>query len=176
MNAAKLALAALAALTLSAADAEARNCKVRVNPNPIQHNDWYFGMSVQLNHTPYGRGLQVYDTRGFGPARQAGLEPGDVILSANGNTFHNAFSNRHAVRILQNSVYAIGSPVGPIETFGNKVSTLVNPGWGQPTGSVQLQVLDSRTGNVVLLTVYPQYNGIGQPGLPVPTTTAMFAR
>ena len=179
MSAIKLTAASLALLALTATADAGNHCRVKVNPQPTYQNQWYFGMSVQLNYSQYGQGLEVYSVRRFGPAARAGLEPGDVILSANSWKFFNAYNNRQAVQILQNSVQQLGGPVptgpvsgGPIQTFTQNVSARVAPAIAPNQGMVQLEVLDSRTGRVVYLTLYPEHNGFGNGGGgPVPTAT-----
>lgn len=175
LTAASLALVAALSFTTNA-DA-GHGCKVRVNPAPvITHppvsNDWYFGMSVVLRHTGYGQGLQVHSVSPYSPAAHVGLEPGDIILSANSSNFHYARTNNDGVRILQQSVSTYGGAPAPTATFSTQpVSTLVNPGAGATQGAVQLQVLDSRSGRVVSLTIYPEYRGYGHGGAPAPTAT-----
>ena len=196
MTTAKLTAATIALLAAVTTTADAGpGCKNRIHPpaptvvtyppvttHPPITNDWYFGMSIQLRHTSYGQGLEVYSVSPYSPAAHVGLEPGDIILSANGVNFNYARTNQSGVQLLQRSVSTHGGglpvPTGPVPTataataFAQPVTTQVSTGGGVQ-GSVQLQVLDSRTVRVVSLTVFPQYRG-HSGGLPAPTAT--FAR
>lgn len=120
---------------------------------------WYFGMSLQITNTSYGRGLQVTNVTPGGPASRVGLEPGDVLMAAGQVSLQNAYSNEHGVQLLQSAV-GLGSPAptAAITTVGYPT---------QPSSSVLLTVINRRTNQPLHLAVYPQRVGGG----PVPTTT-----
>ncbi len=114
-------------------------------------DNWYFGMSLQLTDSHYGRGMQVTSVTPGSPAHQAGLQPGDILYAANHTSLYNAVSNEHGVQIIQ-----------------SQVAETQSPGYGH----VQLtSVWDADTNQVVELTVYPTRE---VEEAPIPTTlTAM---
>lgn len=123
------------------------------NPAPVAPaRQWYFGMSLQITQTAYGRGLQVASVTPGSPAALAGLEIGDVLLSGGGVSFASAYSNEHGVQLLQSSVGG-GAPAP------TAVGTFVAP----PSPSVQLTVVDRRTGQPVGVNVRPIGSGGGGP-------------
>ena len=67
-------------------------------------NDWRFGMNVKLVRVGCHQGLLIKSVVHGGPACEAGLKAGMVILSSNRRTFKRAYSNRQAISILQRSV------------------------------------------------------------------------
>lgn len=178
-------LAATLTLAFAGVDAEAGRCnrdggdwhrpvptiQPITYPRPAPHIQWRFGMNVQLINTQYGTGLQVTSVNYGGAAQAAGLEPGDVILTSNGRNFNYARSNHSGVRILQNSVSGGGGGL-PAPTVTTASATMIAPQPIVQPGLAVLQVLDSRTGYVTNLNVFPRYTGGGFPGLPAPTTTA----
>lgn len=178
-----LALASLLAFGL-AASANAGGCKKRWKPihppaptyqpaptiNPINWNpaptivparQWYFGMSLEITNTAYGRGLRVASITPGSPAYRAGLEIGDVLLAAGSVSLQNAYSNEHGVQLLQSAVGG-GAPAPTAATTA--VGTFVSP--VSPT--VQLTVVDVRTNQARYLLVQPQ----GRGGVPAPTFTS----
>lgn len=133
-------------------------------PQPAPARPWYFGMSLQVTQTAYGRGLQVVSITPGAPAQRSGLEIGDVLLASTVLSFSNAFSNQHGVDLLQQSVIGGGAPAPTVTT---QVSTRIAPAIAPGSGYADLQVLDVRTGGVANLRVFPQQLGGG--GLPAPT-------
>ena len=118
---------------------------------------WKFGMQVSLTGNGNMKGLYVNYVNQNGPAAQAGLRVGDVILSSNGYSFQNAFNDAHGVTMLQNSVNS-GSGIPTATTFDTNSS-----------GSASLVVM--RNGQQGQIVVYPHSNGNGIPtnvGFPNP--------
>lgn len=121
---------------------------------------WYFGMSLQITNTAYGRGLQVTRVTPGGPAARVGLEPGDVLMAAGQVSLQTAYSNEHGVQLLQSAVgFGSPAPTAAITTIGFP---------SQPSSSVLLTVINRRTNQPLQLAVSPQRVGGGGP---VPTTT-----
>lgn len=134
------------------------NWRPFVPPTPTR--TWYFGVSLQRTQTPYGPGLQVASVTPGAPASLAGLEPGDVLLSAGSVSLQNAVSNEHGVQLLQSAV-GFGSAPAP-----TAATTYIAP---QPIANVRLTVLDVRTAQLAYLNVQPQH--VGGPS-PIPTAPA----
>ncbi|WP_425397924.1 PDZ domain-containing protein [Aeoliella sp.] len=122
-------------------------------------NRWQFGMSVQLTNVGWGKYLRVTSVTPYSPAAQAGLEPGDMIYSVNGQRFNNANNDWQALNILQQATTSgIGNPGIPT----TMVAT--NP------GTARMQVKDVRSGNFTQVVCYPRDNfGGGGGGGGIPT-------
>lgn len=170
-------LALVTTFATSASIADAGGCRGRVvypkpvptiqpidwvRPAPAPVRNWYFGVSLQLINTQWGRGLQVASVTPGAPASLAGLEVGDILLGSSVMRFNHAYSNHHGVDLLQQSVLGGGAPAPAVTT----VSTRIVP----QSGYADLQVIDVRTGGVTNLRVFPQWTGGGIGG-PVPTYT-----
>ena len=123
-------------------------CYKPVCPPVCTCNNWYFGMSLQLTDSHYGRGLQVTSVTPGSPAHQAGLEPGDVLYAVDQTTLQTAVSNEHGVQLLQSEV----DPVSGV--YGHALLS---------------SVLDASTNQVIQLQVYPTRT---VEETPVPTTLA----
>lgn len=124
-------------------------------PRVVPSRTWYFGMSLQITNTAYGRGLQVASVTPGSPASRAGLEVGDVLLAAGNVGLQNAYSNEHGVQILQSAVG--NSTPAPTATFV------------VPSGpNLTLTVLNVRTNQPTYVTVQPQPNGMPVPTYPTP--------
>lgn len=121
-------------------------------PSVVPSRTWYFGVSLEIADTVYGRGLRVASVTRGGPGAMAGLERGDVLMVANGQSLSHATTNEHGVQILQSLVN--GSSPAPTAAF-------VVP--SSPT--VQFGVVDRRTNSPTYVTVTPQRVG----GSPAPT-------
>lgn len=111
-------------------------------PAVVPTRTWYFGMSLEITNTVYGRGLRIASITPGAPAALAGLEIGDVLMVASGQSLSQANTNEHGVQILQ---------------------SLVDPQYA----NIQLGLLDVRTQQPTYLTVMPQRVGGG----PAPTAT-----
>ncbi|QDT67945.1 PDZ domain (Also known as DHR or GLGF) [Planctomycetes bacterium MalM25] len=127
-------------------------------PTVVPARNWYFGMSLQITNTAYGRGLQVARVTPGSPAYRAGLEVGDVLLAAGSVSLQNAYSNEHGVQLLQS---AVGSGA-PAPTAAAAFVAPVSP-------TVQVTVIDVRTNQAKYVLVSPRLNG---GGAPAPTFTA----
>ncbi|CAE7266137.1 unnamed protein product, partial [Symbiodinium sp. CCMP2456] len=125
---------------------------------------YYFGMSLQIANTAYGRGLQVASVTPGSPAAQAGLETGDVLLRAGGVDLQNAYSNEHGVQLLQSAVGFGGASPTTAQTF-------VAP----PAQLVQLTVVNVRSGRVVAVSVRPISSGSPAPTVAAPVASSVTA-
>lgn len=112
----------------------------------VPQSSYYFGLSIQLTPTQYGNGAMVHTVAPAGPASRAGLEPGDVILSANGLSFRDVHSIDGGVARLQQAVAA--------------------------SGVANLQVLDIRTNQVRVLQLYPDGGPAAAPAAPAAVSAA----
>ncbi len=108
-------------------------------PAVVPSRTWYFGMSLELTQTVYGRGLRIASITHGAPAAMAGLEIGDVLIVANGQGLQAATSNENGVQMIQSLV--------------------------TPQGVAQFGVLDVRTQQPTYLNVMPRRLG----GAPAPT-------
>lgn len=175
-----LALAVLTAVLAVAPDALAGGCNqgggghwkpvYPVHPAPAPavqpvvrpHRDWYFGMSLQIVRTQYGQGLQVASVTHGGPASQAGLEVGDVLLAANGHSLAGAMSNEHGVTLV-NQAMSYGQAPAPAAAATTAVAYVV------PQSQMQFTVLDRRSGQPVYVACSPH-----RVGAPIPTPAPAF--
>ncbi|TWU07504.1 PDZ domain-containing protein [Stieleria varia] len=123
---AALVAVAVAALLTSTQTAEAQ----------YPANSWTFGMNVSLVQNGNQKGLSIRSVAPGSPAQQAGLQPGMVILSSNGMTFHNAYNDYQGVAILQNSVTAGGGGGGVPTAAVNFNGPAVHLQVVRPCGSV----------------------------------------
>lgn len=121
-------------------------------------NRWHFGMSVQLVQSGWIKHLKVTSVTPYGPAAQAGLEPGDMIYTVNNQRFSNANNDWQALNLLQQATSNGGGNPG-IPT------TMVNTG----PGTARMQVKDIRTGGYTAVVCYPRDNFGGGGGGGVPT-------
>lgn len=110
---------------------------------PIQ---WRFGINVSLTNTFRGAGLVVKHVDPHGPSYRV-LHRGDVVLNANGQGFHHARNDYHAVSLLQEAVTQPGGGVGGVPTATNVHFGPI----------VQMQVL--RHGELIWVTVSPEPAG-----------------
>ena len=127
-------------------------CYKPVCPPVCTCHDWYFGMSLQLTDSHYGRGLQVTSVTPGSPAHHAGLEPGDILYAANQASLQTAVSNEHGVQLLQSQVVE-----NQVPSYGHVALTSV---W------------DASTNQVVRLDVTPTRE---VEETPVPTTLTAMA-
>ncbi len=130
-------------------------------------NPYYFGMHIRLVRDFDGRSvLQVTSVAPGGPARNAGLEPGDQILLTNGQGFAQARDSFEAVRMLNYFVDAGGDGVAPAAPGAAAATFFIDPGMCRP--SAQMTVRDVNTGRLVHTTVYPtpNYTTPGGPDVP----------
>lgn len=107
-------------------------------------DDWYFGMSLQVVQTSLGIGLQVHDVTHGSPASQAGLEVGDILVMAAGQTFETVQTNEQGVALLQSLATATDA-------------------------NLNLVVQDSRTSLIASVNITPQSQAAPAPAI----TTAM---
>ena len=120
---------------------------------------WYFGMSITLDNSQYGKVLRVTGVTPNGPAQRAGLEVGDRIYSVNQRTFASAMNDFQARSILQQ---ATGAPGGGVPT----VQVETHP------GTARMQVIDVQTGGIVPVVCYPNNQGGGGGGVPTGNANA----
>lgn len=131
------------------------------SPQPIVGpRSFYFGMSLQITYTQYGRGLQVASITPGSPAARAGLEIGDVLLRAGSTDLQNAYSNEHGVQLLQSAVLGGGGPAPTVTAFV------------APSPSVYLTVVNVRTGQLTGVNVQPIPTGSPAPTLTAPAPVA----
>ncbi|TWT96205.1 PDZ domain (Also known as DHR or GLGF) [Botrimarina colliarenosi] len=135
----------------------------RPQPSVVPTRSWYFGMSLQITQSPFGRGLQVASVTPGSPAARAGLEAGDVLLSAGGVSLQGAYSNEHGVQLLQSAMGA-GAPA----------PTAVATYTVAPSPSVQLTVVNVRTGQLTGVNVQPIATGGPAPTLTSPAPVASY--
>ncbi|MEQ8848518.1 PDZ domain-containing protein [Botrimarina sp.] len=133
------------------------------HPQPVAptHRDWYFGMSLEIQHTQYGRGLRVASVTHGSPADRAGLEVGDVLLAANQVSLAGAVSNEHGVTLV-NQAMSQGQAPAPAAAVTTAVAYV------QPQSQMQFTVLDRRSGQPVYVAVAPHRVG----GYPAPAPAA----
>lgn len=107
-------------------------------------NDWYFGMSLQIVQTSFGMGLQVHDVVPNSPAYLAGLEVGDILVMAAGQSFQTIRTNEEGVAMLQSLATATQA-------------------------NLNLVVQDSRSNQLASINITPQSKSAPAPVI----TTAM---
>lgn len=101
-------------------------------------------MSLQVVQTTFGIGLQVHDVTHGSPACQAGLEVGDILVMAAGQTFERVQTNEQGVALLQSLATATQA-------------------------NLNLVVQDSRTSQIAAMNIVPQSQAAPAPAI----TTAM---
>ncbi|MFK8113288.1 MAG: PDZ domain-containing protein [Rubripirellula sp.] len=119
---------------------------------------WRFGMNVSLRSNGPEKGLMIQSVAPGSAAQQAGLQPGMVILSANGRNFHQAQNDHHAIAMLQSYV-TLGGSGGGVPT----TATFNSPAYGGPT--VQLVVVRP-CGSMMRVLCRPHHVGGGGGGVP----------
>jgi predicted metalloprotease with PDZ domain len=129
---------------------------------PVQQNQYYFGMNIQLKRTWAGTTLMVLNVTPGSPAAQAGLEYGDEIRTVNGYGFGSARDSFHAVNMMNQFVnqFATSGPA-PAATAspvpGQAAALTILP--PTPSPLAQLVVRNVRNGQNVQVIVRPQFRG-----------------
>ena len=146
--------------------------------SPIQQNQYWFGMHVELIQGWGGPTLRVTSVTWGSPAQQAGLEIGDEIRTVNGQGFGYARDSYDAVRLMNQftrprnvgpAPAAAASQVGAFAAAAGQAQAYVRP---QPTvGVANLIVRNVRNGQDVSLTVFPTVKG-GIGSGPAPAAAA----
>ena len=135
---------------------------------PVQQNQYYFGMQVQLIQGWGGPTLRVVSVTWGSPAQRAGLEIGDEIRTVNGRGFGYAQNSYDAVRLLNQFVGNYGGVVPTAAAPATAVSGIYGP-WASPIAN--MIVRNVRNGQDVSLIVRPTFNG-GLGG-PAPAASAL---
>lgn len=135
---------------------------------------YYFGMSIQLQYTAAGTpALRIVSVTPGGPAQQSGLEVGDEIQTVNGNGFFQARDSFDAVRLLsQYTLPGNGPGTGvPVAATTTANTFYVPPTPAAATGIASMVVRNVRDGRNVLVTVQPICKGgVGGPAPAAATT------
>ena len=131
---------------------------------PQTQNEFYFGMSIELQRTWEGTTLRIVSVTPGSPAQQAGLEIGDEIRTVNGRGFQMANDSFQAVAMMSQFVSTGGpAPAAPA------VAYYVAPPTPQPIA--QMIVRNVRNGQNVMVKVQP----IQRSGFPAPAVAAATA-
>lgn len=92
--------------------------------------NYKFGMTIEVVNNGQMTGLQVRTLHPHGPAEQAGVRVGDVIIESNNRKFDGAFQASQAIERLVRSVrVANGKPTANlhIKRYGQCVHLCVHP-------------------------------------------------